>query len=133
MCETFPNSESPFSQPDPIAPDPIAHALLEIAHELRRIADLVEGKTIKRLPTRNRANNTEPIPVKILNKPIDELEISVRLYNCLNKEEITTIEGIISHTPAELLRIQNFGRSTLQELREVLSVFGIDYAWPKDR
>ena len=56
---------------------------------------------------------------------VDELEISVRTYNCLKNLDIRTVGDLASTTEAELLRIQNFGRRSLGELKEVLGNLGV--------
>ena len=61
----------------------------------------------------------------IENVPIDELEISVRTYNCIKNLGIRTVGQLAATTEAELLRIQNFGRTSLREVKEVLSNLGV--------
>lgn len=58
------------------------------------------------------------------NKSIDELELTVRTYECLKNANIRTLGELISKTRAELLRTKNFGRKSLNEIEEVLA--GLD-------
>lgn len=65
-----------------------------------------------------------------LNTSIDELELSVRAYNCLKNADIRKIGDLVQKNEAEVLKIKNFGKITLTELRSVLEgiglVFGMD-------
>jgi hypothetical protein len=51
---------------------------------------------------------------------VDDLAISVRTYNCLRNEDVKLVGDLVKMTEAELLRIPNFGRKSLNEIREVL-------------
>lgn len=57
---------------------------------------------------------------KILDSPIEELELSVRSYNCLKKEGINTLEQLISRSEADLLNIRNFGAKSIDEIKSKL-------------
>jgi DNA-directed RNA polymerase subunit alpha len=52
---------------------------------------------------------------------VDELELSVRSANCLKNDNIVYIGDLIQKTEAEMLRTPNFGRKSLNEIKEVLS------------
>lgn len=58
-------------------------------------------------------------------KPIEDLELSVRAYNCLKSAGINTIAELIQKTEGELLRTKNFGKRSLEEIKEVLAKQGI--------
>jgi DNA-directed RNA polymerase subunit alpha len=58
-------------------------------------------------------------------KSVEELELSVRSYNCLKKAEIKTIGELIQKTDSEMLRTKNFGRKSLNEIKELLSEMGL--------
>jgi len=62
----------------------------------------------------------------LLNKRVDELELSVRSYNCLKNANIQTIGDLIQKTEAELLRTRNFGRKSLAEIKELLAGMGLE-------
>jgi len=55
-----------------------------------------------------------------LNKSVEELELSVRSYNCLKNANITTIKELVQKTEAEMLKTKNFGRKSLNEIKEIL-------------
>jgi len=70
-------------------------------------------------------------------KKVDELELSVRSANCLKNDNIVYIGDLIQKTEAEMLRTPNFGRKSLNEIKEVLSGMGLHLGmdvedWPPD-
>lgn len=66
--------------------------------------------------------DTEDDKVKeYLDRSIDELELSVRSYNCLKNAGIETVRDLVQKTEAELLRTKNFGRKSLNEIKELLA------------
>ena len=62
---------------------------------------------------------------EILNRSVEELELSVRSYNCLKNANIQTIGELVQKTEAEMLRTKNFGRKSLNEIKEILSNMGL--------
>ena len=60
-----------------------------------------------------------------LYRSVDELELSVRSANCLKNAEINKIWQLVSKTEAEMLKTKNFGRKSLNEIKEVLSEMGL--------
>jgi DNA-directed RNA polymerase subunit alpha len=56
---------------------------------------------------------------------IEELDFSVRTYNCLKKANILTIAELVQYTESDLMQIRNFGRKSLTEVREKLSQLGL--------
>ncbi len=58
---------------------------------------------------------------EILNRSVEELELSVRSYNCLKNANIQTIGELVQKTEAEMLRTKNFGRKSLNEIKEILA------------
>ena len=70
-------------------------------------------------------------------KKVDELELSVRSANCLKNDNIVYIGDLIQKTEAEMLRTPNFGRKSLNEIKEVLAAMGLHLGmdvpnWPPD-
>ena len=61
----------------------------------------------------------------LLLKKVDELELSVRSANCLKNDNIVYIGDLIQKTEAEMLRTPNFGRKSLNEIKEVLASMGL--------
>src|SRR5919108_4009662 len=62
---------------------------------------------------------------EILNRSVEELELSVRSYNCLKNANIQTIGELVQKTEAEMLRTKNFGRKSLNEIKEILASMGL--------
>jgi DNA-directed RNA polymerase subunit alpha len=60
-----------------------------------------------------------------LNKSVDELELSVRSYNCLKNASIRTIGELVVKSETEMLKTKNFGRKSLNEIKEILSGMGL--------
>ncbi|MFL5103399.1 MAG: DNA-directed RNA polymerase subunit alpha, partial [Xanthobacteraceae bacterium] len=70
-------------------------------------------------------------------KKVDELELSVRSANCLKNDNIVYIGDLIQKTEAEMLRTPNFGRKSLNEIKEVLASMGLHLGmevpgWPPE-
>jgi DNA-directed RNA polymerase subunit alpha len=61
----------------------------------------------------------------VLNKPVSDLNLSVRARKCMNKLSISTLGELINRSADELLEIKNFGMTSLNELREKLGQFGL--------
>jgi DNA-directed RNA polymerase subunit alpha len=59
------------------------------------------------------------------NFPIEELELGVRSYNCLKRVGIETIGDLVVKTEAELAAIPNFGKKSVEEVKETLSAHGL--------
>ena len=73
----------------------------------------------------------------LLLKKVDELELSVRSANCLKNDNIVYIGDLIQKTEAEMLRTPNFGRKSLNEIKEVLTTMGLHLGmdivdWPPE-
>ena len=63
-----------------------------------------------------------------LDRPIEELDFSVRTFNCLKKEGLNTLRALVQRTPEELLDIRNFGKRSLEEVQEKLTGLGLELA-----
>jgi DNA-directed RNA polymerase subunit alpha len=60
-----------------------------------------------------------------LGKSVEELELSVRSYNCLKNANILTIRELVEKTEAEMLKTKNFGRKSLNEIKDILQGMGL--------
>jgi DNA-directed RNA polymerase subunit alpha len=60
-----------------------------------------------------------------LDKSVDELELSVRSYNCLKNSDIKTIRDLVQKSEAEMLKTKNFGRKSLNEIKDILTGMGL--------
>jgi DNA-directed RNA polymerase subunit alpha len=63
--------------------------------------------------------------VENLSRPVDELELSVRSANCLKNSNIRFIYELVEKTEAEMLKTKNFGRKSLNEIKEILATMGL--------
>ena len=77
------------------------------------------------LPTEPDGGNGQPVANEHLDKSVEELELSVRSYNCLKNANIRTIRELVRKTEPEMLRTKNFGRKSLNEIREILHTMGL--------
>ncbi len=68
---------------------------------------------------------TGPVPSRIFDMPIEQLELSQRTYNCLKRSQITKVGQILQMSEDELLSLRNFGQKSLTELREKLREHGV--------
>lgn len=74
---------------------------------------------------------------KNLLRKVDELELSVRSQNCLKNDNIVYIGDLVTHTESEMLKTPNFGRKSLNEIKEVLASMGLKFGmkvegWPPE-
>jgi DNA-directed RNA polymerase subunit alpha len=60
-----------------------------------------------------------------LDKSVEELELSVRSYNCLKNANIRTIRELVQKSEAEMLKTKNFGRKSLNEIKDILQTMGL--------
>jgi DNA-directed RNA polymerase subunit alpha len=60
-----------------------------------------------------------------LDKSVDELELSVRSYNCLKNSDIKSIRDLVQKSEAEMLKTKNFGRKSLNEIKDILGTMGL--------
>ncbi len=68
-----------------------------------------------------------------LEKSVEELELSVRSYNCLKNADIKTITELVQKTEAEMLKTKNFGRKSLNEIKEILANMGLSLGMRLDQ
>ena len=68
-----------------------------------------------------------------LDKSVEEVELSVRSYNCLKNANILTIRELVQKTEAEMLRTKNFGRKSLNEIKEILHSMGLSLGMRLDQ
>ncbi len=69
---------------------------------------------------------------ELLNRSVDEMELSVRSYNCLKNASIQTLRDLVQKTEGEMLRTKNFGRKSLNEIKEILSGMGLQFGMKVD-
>jgi DNA-directed RNA polymerase subunit alpha len=77
------------------------------------------------LETEARGEERPQIKNENLNRSVEELELSVRSYNCLKNANIQSIGELVQKTEAEMLKTKNFGRKSLNEIKEILASMGL--------
>src|SRR5246500_4727962 len=77
------------------------------------------------LETDSRREEKPLIKNENLNRSVEELELSVRSYNCLKNANIQSIGELVQKTEAEMLKTKNFGRKSLNEIKEILASMGL--------
>lgn len=70
---------------------------------------------------------------KLLRKPVEDLELSVRSANCLKEARIRTIADLVRRDESEMLRFKNFGRKSLVELNEILKTKSLHFGMDVDK
>ena len=69
---------------------------------------------------------------KVLEMPIEELELSVRSYNCLKRAGISTVEDLANKSGSDMMKVRNLGKKSLDEVTNKLHALGLDFASEED-
>jgi len=114
------------------AEDAVAYASRIFQDQLSLFINFEEPKEVEAKP-----QSVEPQFNKNLLKKVDELELSVRSMNCLKNDNIIYIGDLVQKTEPEMLRTPNFGRKSLNEIKEVLNSMSLYLGmeipnWPPD-
>ncbi|EPZ52331.1 DNA-directed RNA polymerase, alpha subunit [Bacteriovorax sp. BAL6_X] len=103
--------------------DAVAYSAKILRDQLAVFLSFEDEEEITRMETKpKKQQNTANAA---LLKPVSELELSVRSANCLQNADIKYIYELVSKTEGEMLRTKNFGRKSLNEIKEVLSQMGL--------
>jgi DNA-directed RNA polymerase subunit alpha len=113
--------------------DAIAYAARILQDQLQLFVHFDEGMAMTHAPSGGVASVSSGADAeadanqlnRYLLKKVDELELSVRSANCLKNDNIIYIGDLVQKTEAEMLRTPNFGRKSLNEIKEVLSSMGL--------
>jgi DNA-directed RNA polymerase subunit alpha len=68
----------------------------------------------------------------LLDRSVEEMELSVRSYNCLKNANIQAIRDLVQRSESEMLRTKNFGRKSLNEIKEILATMGLGFGMKFD-
>ncbi len=105
-----------------VAPDEAVSLAAKVLNEhLNLFIDLSENAKNAEVMIEKEENDKE----KALEMSIDELELSVRSYNCLKRANINTVEELINKTPDEMMKVRNLGRKSLDEVLAKLNELGL--------
>ncbi len=112
--------------------DAIAYAARILQDQLQTFINFEEPQA----HSESKKESDLPFNRNLLRK-VDELELSVRSANCLKNDNIVYIGDLVQKTEAEMLRTPNFGRKSLNEIKEVLASMGLHLGmqvenWPPD-
>lgn len=101
--------------------DAVALAAKLIKDHMNIFIDFEEEPETEEAP----AEQLAKVPNENLDRSVEELELSVRSYNCLKNANISTIRELVQKTEGEMLRTKNFGRKSLNEITEILTSMGL--------
>ena len=110
--------------------DAVSLAAKLIRDHLNIFINLDEAPTAR--PRRRRAA-ARGVGNENLDKSVEELELSVRSYNCLKNANIRTIRELVQKTEGEMLKTKNFGRKSLNEIKEILHTMGLSLGMRLDQ
>ena len=91
---------------------------------LELFIDLSEATKNTKIMIEKEENKKE----RILEKSIEELELSVRSFNCLKRAGIATVEDLTNKTEADMMKVRNLGKKSLDEVTAKLHALGLDFA-----
>ena len=69
---------------------------------------------------------------KVLEMPIEELELSVRSYNCLKRAGIATVEDLANKSQEDMMKVRNLGKKSLDEVSNKLIALGLRFSSDED-
>ncbi|MBQ8413452.1 MAG: DNA-directed RNA polymerase subunit alpha [Lachnospiraceae bacterium] len=105
-----------------LAPDEaVSLAAKVLSEHLSLFIDLSENAKSAEVMVEKEDNEKE----KVLEMNIDELELSVRSFNCLKRAGINTVEELTSKTPEDMMKVRNLGRKSLEEVLNKLKELGL--------
>ena len=106
------------------AKDAVSIAAKILVEHLTLFTDLSETAASQSI-VREKDVSTEPTALKLT---IEELDLSVRSFNCLKRANINTVRDLISRTPEEMMKVRNMGKKSLDEVQNKLAMMGLSLA-----
>ncbi|MDC0255830.1 DNA-directed RNA polymerase subunit alpha [Bacteriovoracales bacterium] len=103
--------------------DAVAYSAKILRDQLAVFLNFEDEEEVHR--TESKVSQSAPGTNNALLKPVSELELSVRSANCLQNANIKYIYELVSKTEGEMLRTKNFGRKSLNEIKEILTSMGL--------
>ena len=95
--------------------------------ELEREGKLTIQRSELKISESASAQSEEEVIVEMLEKPVAELNLSVRVVNCMECYGIRTVRDLVVRSEKDMLEMKNFGEKQLQEVREILHSMDIDF------
>ena len=112
-----------------LAPDEaVSLAAKVLSEHLSLFIDLSENAKSAEIMVETESDEKE----KVLEMNIDELELSVRSYNCLKRAGINTVEELCNRTPEDMMKVRNLGRKSLEEVLAKLKELGLELNQSED-
>ncbi len=106
-----------------LVPDEAVSLAAKVLNEhLKLFIDLSEVAQVAEVMIDKEDDNTQAV----LEMSIDELELSVRSYNCLKRAGINTVEELTNRTPEDMMKVRNLGRKSLEEVLGKLKELGLE-------
>lgn len=102
--------------------DAVSLAAKVLSEHLNLFVDLSDAASLAEVMSAKK----EDVKVDVMNMSIDELELSVRSYNCLKRAGINTVSELTNKTPDEMMKVRNLGRKSLEEVLEKLKDLGLE-------
>ncbi|MCD7738896.1 MAG: DNA-directed RNA polymerase subunit alpha [Lachnospiraceae bacterium] len=108
-----------------LAPDEaVSLAAKVLSEHLSLFIDLSENAKTAEVMVEKEDSESE----KLLEMSIDELELSVRSYNCLKRAGINTVQELINKTPEDMMKVRNLGRKSLEEVQAKIKELGLQFS-----
>ncbi|MBQ9416162.1 MAG: DNA-directed RNA polymerase subunit alpha [Clostridia bacterium] len=108
------------------------HAISLASKILNEHLKLFEDLSDEKLPETVLSDGEEQKKGKVLEMMIEELDLSVRSQNCLKRASINTVEELINHTEAEMIKVRNLGKKSLEEITQKLKSLDLDFKQEED-
>ena len=102
----------------------ISYAAKIMTEHLTLFVDLSEATKNTKVMIEKEENEKE----RILEKSIEEMELSVRSFNCLKRAGIATVEDLTNKTESEMMKVRNLGKKSLAEVTAKIHALGLDFA-----
>jgi DNA-directed RNA polymerase subunit alpha len=99
-----------------------------LSEHLNLFIDLTEEARNTEIMVEKNDSNKE----KVREMTIEELDLSVRSYNCLKRAGINTVEDLTNRTEEDMMKVRNLGRKSLEEVREKLHELEMDFKTEED-
>ena len=104
----------------------LEHFLESTEIPFNEISQVLEEK-VEKVPLKTNDASLKGVPVDLLLKPIEELELSVRAHNCLINAGVNRVIDLVNVAEDDALKIKNFGRKSLNEVKESMKAFGLSF------
>ena len=108
----------------PISRDAVSLGAKILTDHLVLFTDLSESVASKSTVV----EKAESVKEKVLEMSIEEMDLSVRSFNCLKRANINTVEDLISRSGEDMIKVRNLGRKSLEEVQNKLAMMGLSLA-----